>query len=174
MAAKAGVITAGLLLGSYWYTTTFVLPKREYNTVHPYTSWIPILCYLVFRNMSHRLRRYHMHLFAWCGKVTLETYILQFHIWMKTTGINGSPKNLMIFVPGWYWTNMLITSTIYIFVSFRVFKITNTLKDAAIPKTNFLIAKHSAVGLAVLAAFYWMGSLLNSGPTPGQNPSTVG
>ena len=66
-----------------------MLPKRAYNAVHPFTSFIPIFCYMVLRNCSPTLRRYHMHLFAWCGKVTLETYILQFHIWMKTTGING-------------------------------------------------------------------------------------
>ena len=59
----------------------------------------------VLRNCSPTLRRYHMHLFAWCGKVTLETYILQFHIWMKTTGINGSPKFLMVWLPGWFDTN---------------------------------------------------------------------
>jgi len=88
-AAKAGVAAAVLLLGSHWYVNTFVLPKREYNKFHPYTSWIPILCYLVLRNLSNSMRRYSMHLFSWCGKVTLETYILQFHIWMKTTGING-------------------------------------------------------------------------------------
>jgi hypothetical protein len=51
---------------------------------------------MVLRNMSPLLRRWHMHMFAWTGKITLETYILQFHIWMKTTGVNGSPKHLMV------------------------------------------------------------------------------
>ena len=134
-----------------------MLPKRAYNAVHPFTSFIPIFCYMVrppaepahpgsatqrtapaswgrvsrllaarrtrrearppsrrvcvllpsqvLRNCSPTLRRYHMHLFAWCGKVTLETYILQFHIWMKTTGINGSPKFLMVWLPGWFYTH---------------------------------------------------------------------
>ena len=51
---------------------------------------------MVLRNMSPLLRRWHMHMFAWTGKITLETYILQFHVWMKTTGVNGSPKHLMV------------------------------------------------------------------------------
>ena len=54
---------------------------------------------MVLRNMSPLLRRWHMHMFAWTGKITLETYILQFHIWMKTTGVNGSPKHLMVRAP---------------------------------------------------------------------------
>ena len=87
---KAALIGLTLAL-SVWYTVTFfLLPKREYNKVHPFTSFIPIWCYMVLRNCSPTLRRWHMHLFAWCGKVTLETYILQFHIWMKSTGINGT------------------------------------------------------------------------------------
>ena len=90
------VVGATLALGGWWYFTYFTLPKREYNKAHPFTSFIPLFCYMVLRNMSPLLRRWHMHMFAWTGKITLETYILQFHIWMKTTGVNGSPKHLMV------------------------------------------------------------------------------
>lgn len=31
------------------YTLVFTKPKLEYNTMHPYTSWIPILCWIVVR-----------------------------------------------------------------------------------------------------------------------------
>ena len=90
------VVGATLALGGWWYFTYFTLPKREYNKAHPFTSFIPLFCYMVLRNMSPLLRRWHMHMFAWTGKITLETYILQFHVWMKTTGVNGSPKHLMV------------------------------------------------------------------------------
>ena len=115
-------VTLALVL--WWFYSYFALPKREYNKVHPFTSFIPIFCYLVLRNASPTLRRYHMHLFAWCGKITLETYILQFHIWMKTTGLNGSPKFLMVWLPGWFYTNFLLTSATFLFISYRIFKIT--------------------------------------------------
>jgi len=101
-----------------------------------------------------------MHLFAWTGKITLETYILQFHIWMKTTGINGSPKNLMVLLPGWYWTNFVLISAVYIFVSYRVFHITNTLKDACIPRETGAIIKSMMVGGVIIAAFYAAGIVL--------------
>ena len=29
-----------------------MLPKWEYNAVHPYTSWIPISCWAVLRNLT--------------------------------------------------------------------------------------------------------------------------
>ena len=89
---KAALVGGTLAVGTWWTVSVFLLPKRDYNKLHPFTSFIPIFCYMVLRNCSPTLRRYHMHLFAWCGKVTLETYILQFHIWMKTTGINGTPR----------------------------------------------------------------------------------
>ena len=89
---KAALIGGTLALSVWYVVSIFLLPKRDYNKLHPFTSFIPIWCYMVLRNCSPTLRRYHMHLFAWCGKVTLETYILQFRVWMKTTGINGTPR----------------------------------------------------------------------------------
>ena len=90
--AKLAIFGVALVLGLWWYYSYFALPKRDYNKVHPYTSFIPIFLYLVFRNLTEKLRKFHLHGFAWCGKITLETYILQFHVWMKTTGVNGPPR----------------------------------------------------------------------------------
>lgn len=189
-----------------------MLPKRAYNAVHPFTSFIPIFCYMVLRNCSPTLRRYHMHLFAWCGKVTLETYILQFHIWMKTTGINGmciyveeahrppatplpppcpftlcrlllppchpppplatppsplrpvagSPKFLMVWLPGWFYTNFLLTSLVFFFVSYRIFKITVTLRDACIPRDGSRMVHNSVAMVAGVLALYGCGLGLKS------------
>jgi len=158
--AKAALLGATLALGGWWFFSYFVLSKKEYNKVHPFTSFIPIFCYLILRNLTPLLRRWHMHLFAWTGKITLETYILQFHIWMKTTGINGSPKNLMVLLPGWYWTNFVLISAVYIFISYRVFHITNTLKDACIPRETGAIIKSMIFGGVVIAAFYAAGIVL--------------
>ena len=150
---------------------------------------------MVLRNMSPLLRRWHMHMFAWTGKITLETYILQFHIWMKTTGVNGSPKHLMVrrrrralppapppthrahaahrrapalalrqvWLPGWYWTNFLLTTVVYIFVSYRIFKITATLRDACIPRDNAKIVGRLAGACVVLGALFAVGAALRGG-----------
>ena len=67
---RAALVGGTLALGAWWCVSCYMLPKRAYNAVHPYTSFVPIFCYMVLRNCSPTLRRYHMHLFAWCGKVT--------------------------------------------------------------------------------------------------------
>jgi len=161
-AYKAALIGGTLAIGTWWFVTFYMLPKRAYNAVHPFTSFIPIFCYMVLRNCSPTLRRYHMHLFAWCGKVTLETYILQFHIWMKTTGINGSPKFLMVWLPGWFYTNFLLTSLVFFFVSYRIFKITVTLRDACIPRDGSRMVHNSVAMVAGVLALYGCGLGLKS------------
>jgi len=158
---KLGLLGLTLSVGAWWFMSFFSLPKRSYNAVHPYTSFIPIFLYLVLRNLTEPLRKRHMHLFAWCGKITLETYILQFHIWMKTTGVNGSPKYLMVWLPGWYWTNFIVVSTVYVALSFRVFHITAALRDVVIPKEGGLaLAKRSGVIALLLPVFWGAGYVL--------------
>lgn len=79
--------------------------KYVYNAYHPYVSFIPILAFIVLRNATPRLRNVHSRVFAWLGKMSLETFTLQFHIWMAADtkglldlgsfGMTGREKNFV-------------------------------------------------------------------------------
>eukprot|EP01059_Diplonema_ambulator_P034590 TRINITY_DN783_c1_g1_i1.p1 TRINITY_DN783_c1_g1~~TRINITY_DN783_c1_g1_i1.p1 ORF type:complete len:532 (+),score=201.95 TRINITY_DN783_c1_g1_i1:36-1631(+) len=132
--ACRGLLVAVLLgVGLWWYSSVFTLPKREYNALHPTTSWIPLIIFILLRNLTPTLREYSLHFFAFLGKITLETYIGQFHIWLHTDIPNGQPKTLMTIVPDYPLINFLVCTPIYIWVSYRLFHLTNTLKGNILP-----------------------------------------
>ena len=56
--------------------------KFAYNAWVPYISTAPILAYVTFRNISRHTRNFHSSVFAWMGRHSLETFTLQFHIWL--------------------------------------------------------------------------------------------
>lgn len=77
-ALKRGLIRGLMVTGAsgafyIWYLRVFLLPKLEYNVLHPYTSWIPITAYLIIRNCAPKLRLHSMGLYGWLGCITLET-----------------------------------------------------------------------------------------------------
>jgi hypothetical protein len=134
---KWSIVAVTLAIGYVWYTNVFVLDKRGYNALHPYTSWIPISVYIVLRNIFAWSRMYHLHLFEWLGKITLETYIAQFHIWMATTGPNGSPKKLLrVFPENWPLMNFAFFSILYTYISLRIFHSSNTMKSWCLPSKD--------------------------------------
>lgn len=155
-AVKSLVVGVTLVLGYFYVTEVFLLPKLEYNKVHPYTSFIPIILFIVLRNISQTARMYHLHLFEFLGKTTLETYIAQFHIWMATTGVNGAPKKLLrILPPGWHLVNFALVSILFFAVSYRLFQTTNIIKAAALPPK----ASNATLKKNVIAMVAGLGSL---------------
>ncbi|KFH48703.1 O-acetyltransferase-like protein [Hapsidospora chrysogenum ATCC 11550] len=92
-----------LLLGALCivglYLCVFVLPppggrgesfdKCTYNAFHPYISPLVVIALLALRNSTVGLRSSYLHLPADLGRISLETYVLQYHMWLANdaTGI---------------------------------------------------------------------------------------
>lgn len=75
----------------------------------------------------------------------------------------------MVWLPGFYWTNFVLVSAVYILLSFRVFKITAALRDVVIPKEGGAALAYRGVTFSLsLAAFYGVGvaAQRSLGPNP--------
>eukprot|EP00924_Labyrinthula_sp_SR-Ha-C_P000485 snap_masked-scaffold_27-processed-gene-0.22-mRNA-1 protein AED:0.25 eAED:0.26 QI:0/0/0/0.8/1/1/5/0/945 len=107
----------------------FWLPKLEYNEIHPYIFLLPLLSYVFFRNISHKVRRFRIRLFEEMGKVTLETYLMQHHIWLTSNA-----KSLLVLVPGYPKLNLLVVTFFYLLVSRRLYRLTINLRARLIPE----------------------------------------
>lgn len=108
-------------LGFLWVALGSITGKPEYNSWVPYISFLPILSYVALRNCNRHLRNYHSSIFAWLGRYSLETFTLQFHIWLAadTKGI------LSISLHPW-WNSLLLT-VIFFWVSWHVGCATNVI-----------------------------------------------
>lgn len=142
-----------------WYEHVFRLPKLEYNKLHPYTSWIPITCYLVLRNVTPNMRQYSMGLYQWLGCITLETYIAQYHTWLLSKIPDGQPIYLLSLMPGYPLLNFCIATAVYVFVSHRLFNITSTLRDVIVPHDDDGALFRNLVTLAVSLGVLLAGGL---------------
>ncbi|KAK9390018.1 10 TM acyl transferase domain found in Cas1p-domain-containing protein [Lipomyces mesembrius] len=87
--------------------------KQDYNAYHPYISVFPIIGFLFLRNATHTLRNVYSTAFAWVGTCSLETFTLQFHIWMAadTHGI------LEVISSRHRVLNLLITTPLFLYIS---------------------------------------------------------
>ena len=71
-----------ITLPTFWAIARHSRDKYAYNRWMPYISLFPILSYVVLRNCNRIFRNFHSSIFAWLGRCSLETFTLQFHIWL--------------------------------------------------------------------------------------------
>ena len=132
-----------LVLGPY----VFVKSKLQYNSVHPYTVFLPISLFVLLRNCTAYLRSVYIKPLSDLGKITLETYLLQYHIWLS-----GFSRKLLVLIPDQRYLNLALVTLIFLLVSRRTFTLTSDL-NTMLRASNFIeIRKHAkrfAVGLVV-------------------------
>jgi len=147
-AALCALITALLLV---WWTEIQSLRTVhfDYNPRwHSFYSLVPIIVYVMFRNLSVTLRKYHVGLLQWIGKMSLELYVLQHHLLLSSNG-----DALLILLPQHPLANAFMTCALLFACSNMVAKATLHLRDAALPNSNTMLAKSSAcVGFTMFKA----------------------
>ncbi|KAJ3552255.1 hypothetical protein NM688_g4246 [Phlebia brevispora] len=110
---KVSVGTAALVI--VWYLFfEMSYNKFEYNIFHPFISFLPVGAFIILRNASSILRSASSKAFAFIGKCSLETFVIQYHFWLA-----GDTKGILVIIPGARWgaLNMLVTTIMFIYVS---------------------------------------------------------
>lgn len=114
-----------------WVRGPFLLDKFDYNVTNPYFGFVPLITYIYFRNLTPGLRSHSLKILHEIGKTTLETYLMQHHIWLASNA-----KTLLVLIPGWPKINMLVVTIIYFTLSRKLYKITIFLRGMLLPNDS--------------------------------------
>ena len=100
----------------------------------------------IFRNLFPVLRTHYVSMFAWLGKITLETYLSQLHIYLQSNA-----KNLIVYIPGYYLLNFALSNIIYLGISYVLFNLTTEFSAYLFPNNYKLICKNFLIATGVFS-----------------------
>ncbi|KAG8443131.1 hypothetical protein GDO86_011805 [Hymenochirus boettgeri] len=110
--------------------------KSECNEMHPSISVVQILAFVLIRNIPGYARSVYSSFFAWFGKISLELFICQYHIWLA-----ADTKGILVLIPGNPMLNIIISTFIFVCVAHEISHITNDLAQIVVPKENSALIK---------------------------------
>lgn len=125
-----GSAAAVLLAGTVWWAANILpLEKYVYNQKNAYFGVaIPVLTYIFVRNLTPLMRTRYLEPLHSLGKITLETYLMQHHIWLTSNA-----KTLLVFIPGSPKLNLIVVGCCYVLVSRELYRLTMTLRGMCLP-----------------------------------------
>lgn len=135
------------MLGIGFYTTFSFLcrNKQDCEEIHSYVVFVPILGYIVLRNISGIFRVRFSSFFAWFGRISLELFICQYHIWLA-----ADRNGVLVLLPGFPNLNILISSFIFVCASHEVHRLTQVLLPYVVPADWKVAIRNFVIFLIVL------------------------
>ncbi|KAH8415359.1 hypothetical protein KR222_005093 [Zaprionus bogoriensis] len=147
-ARRTSISVTLLALGGVGVYTAFSFLCRNVQNceeIHSYILFIPIIGYVVLRNISGILRTRYSNFFAWFGRISLELFVCQYHIWLA-----ADRHGVLVLLPGFPTLNMIITSFIFVCASHEVHRLTQILLPYAVPNDWRLVMRNLVIFLIVL------------------------
>ncbi|XP_068091126.1 N-acetylneuraminate 9-O-acetyltransferase [Hyperolius riggenbachi] len=110
--------------------------KTECNEMHPSVSVVQILAFVLIRNIPGYARSVYSSFFAWFGKISLELFICQYHIWLA-----ADTKGILVLIPGNPMLNIIVSTFIFVCAAHEISHITNDLAQIIVPKDSAALLK---------------------------------
>ena len=164
VAVKGGAGLSAVILLWFFAFELSQSDKFAYNLWHPYVSFLPIGAFVVLRNASAILRSGSSRMFAFIGTCSLETFIIQYHLWLA-----GDTKGILKVIPGRHSRslNLLLTTVVFIYISHLVAKATGEI-------TNWICGNPKAQSLPTTSQQVHANASSSRRPDPPQLQSEEG
>ena len=134
----------GIIACSIYWMLTSGMRRSVYNELHRYWSLLPIIGYVVLRNAIPSWRNRYSRLFAWFGRHSLETFVLQYHIWLAADthgvlhlGLIDRYYNEPSTRGSWrFWTEVFLITACFLWVCAGVTKASAAIVKAVVHKSE--------------------------------------
>lgn len=93
------------------------------------------------------LRTRYSTFFAWFGRISLELFVCQYHIWLA-----ADTHGILVLIPSYPVANVLLTSFIFICVSHEISHITNVIAPVVVPNDSLRAIRNLSVFVFLLMA----------------------
>ena len=90
--------------------------------------WPQIIGFVTLRNVFGAIRVRYSSFFAWFGRISLELFIGQYHIWLA-----ADTHGVLVLIPNYPVLNVIVTSYILVCVAHEIHLITGQLAPLAVP-----------------------------------------
>ncbi|CAB3988591.1 Hypothetical predicted protein [Paramuricea clavata] len=124
--------------------------KVQCNAVHSVVSFLPITAFLLLRNVSGFMRSHFSMFYAWVGKISLELFVGQYHIWLA-----NDTKGILVLIPNQPLLNVIITTFIFVCACHEVNKATGVLSDALVAKDVRIMLRRLVIFIIMLFIIWW-------------------
>jgi N-acetylneuraminate 9-O-acetyltransferase len=112
------LLVSALLLSLYLLLLMTTNPTKSFNNaVHPYVSPFLMMSFIILRNATPTLRNTTSLFWRWIGTLSLDTFILQYHLWLAV-----DTKGLWIVLPpswnfGGNTLNLFVATVVFLAAS---------------------------------------------------------